>query len=130
MLRTPGGRETNVRWPAIVAGLAGGLLAGCMVGPDYVKPKVDAPSAYIYEPKQTAETANTEWWQQFGDPVLDKLIADALASNKNVKIAAANVEQAAGVLTQTRAPLYPQVNYQGDAARQRLSQNTAIPASS
>ncbi len=113
-----------------IAGLAGGLLAGCMMGPDYVKPKVDTPAAYIYEPKQTAETANTEWWKQFGDPVLDKLIADALASNKNVKIAAANVEQAAAVLTQTRAPLYPQVNYAGDAARQRFSQNTAIPAGS
>jgi outer membrane protein, multidrug efflux system len=129
MLLTPSGRKTDVRRSAI-AGLAGGILAGCMVGPDYVKPKVDAPSAYIYEPKQTAETANTEWWQQFGDPVLDKLIADSLASNKNVKIAAANVEQAAGVLTQTRSPLYPQVNYQGDAARQRQSQNTAIPAGS
>jgi multidrug efflux system outer membrane protein len=38
-----------------------------MVGPDYVKPKVEAPAAYIYEPKR-AETANTEWWKQFGDP--------------------------------------------------------------
>lgn len=113
-----------------IAGLAGGLLAGCMVGPDYVKPKVEAPTKYIYEPQQVAETANSQWWGQFDDPVLDQLIADALASNKNVKIAAANVEQAAGVLTQTRAPLYPQVNYQGDAARQRLSQNTAIPAGS
>ncbi len=62
--------------------------------------------------------------------MLDKLIADALANNKNVKIAAANVEQAAGVLTQTRSPLYPQINYAGDAARQRFSQNTAIPAGS
>ena len=113
-----------------IAGLAGGLLAGCMVGPDYVKPKVDTPAAYIYEPKQTAQTANTEWWKQFGDPVLDDLIAQALIHNYSVKIAAANVEQAAGVLTQTRAPLYPQANYGADAARQRFSQNTAIPAGS
>lgn len=113
-----------------IAGLAGGLLAGCMVGPDYVKPKVDTPAAYSYEPKQTAQTANTEWWKQFGDPVLDDLIAQALVHNYNVKIAAANVEQAAGVLTTTRSPLYPQVNYQGAAARQRLSQNTAIPVGS
>jgi outer membrane protein, multidrug efflux system len=113
-----------------LAGLAGGLLAGCMMGPDYVKPKVDTPAAYIYEPKQTAQTANTEWWKQFGDPVLDDLIAQALTHNYNVKIAAANVEQAAGVLTQTRAPLYPQVGYQGNAARQRLSEDTGIPISS
>ena len=111
----------------VCAALAGGLVAGCMVGPNYVKPKVETPSAYIYEPKQTAQTANTEWWKQFGDPVLDQLIAEALANNLNVKIAAANVEQAAGVLTQTRAPLYPQLNYQGLAARERFSQNTGIP---
>jgi len=111
-----------------IAGLVSALLAGCMVGPDYVKPKVDAPEKYIYESQQVAETANSQWWGQFDDPVLDQLIADALANNKNVKIAAANVEQAAGVLTTTRAPLYPQVNYQGNAARQRFSENTAIPA--
>jgi len=113
-----------------MAGLVSALLAGCMVGPDYVKPKVEAPTRYIYEPQQVAETANSQWWGQFDDPVLDQLIADALAGNKNVKIAAANVEQAAGVLSTTRAPLYPQVNYQGDAARQRFSQNTAIPIGS
>jgi outer membrane protein, multidrug efflux system len=113
-----------------IAGLVSALLAGCMVGPDYVKPKVEAPAKYIYDSEQAADTANSQWWGQFDDPVLDQLIADALANNKNVKIAAANVEAAAGVLTTTRAPLYPQVNYQGNAARQRLSQNTAIPASS
>ena len=113
-----------------IAGLLSALLAGCMVGPDYVKPKIESPAKYIYEPQQVAETANSQWWGQFDDPVLDQLIADALANNKNVKIAAANVEQAAGVLTTTRAPLYPQVNYQGNAARQRFSQSTAIPIGS
>ncbi len=117
-------------WRLAIAGLAGGLLVGCMVGPDYVKPKVETPTTYIYEPKDAAQTANTEWWKQFGDPVLDDLIAQALTHNYSVKIAAANVEQAAGVLTQTKAPLYPQINYSGDATRQRLSQNTAIPAGS
>ncbi|MGH8693029.1 MAG: efflux transporter outer membrane subunit [Burkholderiales bacterium] len=107
-----------------------GLLAGCMVGPDYHRPDIDTPAAYIYEPKEVADTANTEWWKQFDDPVLDQLIAEALANNKNVKIAAANVEQAAGVLTTTRSPLFPQFGYQADASRQRQSQNNAIPLAS
>jgi multidrug efflux system outer membrane protein len=98
-----------------------------MFGPDYRRPKVEVPNAYIYEPQQTAETANTAWWQQFGDPVLDQLITEAIANNKSVQIAAANVEQAAGLLTQTRSPLFPQVNYQGDAARQRATENGVIP---
>ena len=53
---------------------------------------------------EAAGTANTEWWKQFQDPVLDGLIAEALANNKNVKIAAANVEQAAGVLPRPARP--------------------------
>jgi multidrug efflux system outer membrane protein len=55
--------------------------------------------------------------------VLDSLIATALAGNKNIRIAAANVEQAAGVLQSTRSPLFPQIGYQGSAARDRFSQN-------
>lgn len=109
-----------------LAVLVCGLLSGCLVGPDYVKPKVDTPERYLYEPKEVADTANTEWWKQFGDPVLDELIADALANNRNVQIAAANVEQAAGIVTQVRAPLFPQFNYQGSAGRYRFSQGSTV----
>jgi multidrug efflux system outer membrane protein len=51
------------------------------------------------------------------------LIAEALASNRNVKIAAANVEQAAGVLQSTRSPLFPQFGYQALAGRDRFTEN-------
>lgn len=108
----------------IVASIACGLLAGCMIGPDYQRPDVAAPKAFQYEPKQAAATANVEWWKLFDDPVLDGLIGDALANNRTVKIAAANVEQAAGVLTSTRSPLFPQLNYGGSAGRERFAQGS------
>ena len=78
------------------------LASGCMVGPDYVRPPVDAPAAFRFEAARVAETADTEWWKQYGDPVLDRLIAQALEANRNVKIAAANVEAAAAIVTQTQ----------------------------
>lgn len=102
-------------------------LTGCMMGPDYRRPVVDIPQSFQYEDKDARDTVNTPWWQQFQDPVLDGLIAEALANNKSVKIAAANIEQAAGVLTQTRAPLFPQVSYAGSASRQRVSETNATP---
>jgi multidrug efflux system outer membrane protein len=102
-------------------------LAGCMMGPDYRRPAVEVPPSFRYEVKEARETANAAWWQQFDDPVLDGLIAEALANNKDVKIAAANVEQAAGVLTQVRAPLFPQISYDATAARLRFSEKTAVP---
>ncbi|MFO1414459.1 MAG: efflux transporter outer membrane subunit [Burkholderiales bacterium] len=107
--------------------LAVALLAGCTVGPDYTRPAVDAPAAFLYAPKDAADTANTMWWKQFGDPVLDQLIAEALAHNLNVKVAAANVEQAAGVLTQTRSALFPQVGYDASGGRARTSESSATP---
>jgi multidrug efflux system outer membrane protein len=94
-------------------------LAGCMVGPDYKRPPINTPPSYRYEVAEARDTANAPWWNQFDDPVLNGLIDEALAHNLNVKIAAANVEQAAAVLTQVRAPLYPQAGYTGTAAGQR-----------
>ena len=106
------------------------LLTGCMLGPDYRRPAVDVMPSYRFEDNETRDTANTDWWKEFQDPVLDSLIAEALANNKNVKIAAANIDQAAGVLMQTRAPLFPQVNYSGSGSRQRVSEHERrLPAS-
>lgn len=102
-------------------------LAGCMVGPDYRRPTVDAPQAFRYQETDAAGAANAAWWKQFDDPVLDGLIAEALAGNKDVKIAAAKIEQASGYLTQTRAPLFPQLGYNAGGGRQRSSELEAAP---
>ncbi len=103
------------------------ILAGCMMGPDYVRPKTDVPAAFLYEEKEVRDTVNTKWWRQFQDPVLDSLIAEAVLNNKNVKIAAANIEEAAAVLTQTRSPLFPQVGYSGSATKERATELGATP---
>lgn len=97
------------------------LLAGCAVGPDYRRPDLDVPEAYCYAPQEAENIINTAWWHQFQDPTLDGLIAEALTGNKNVKIAAANVEQAEAVLMQVRAPLFPQFGYTGSDTRERPS---------
>lgn len=103
------------------------VFAGCTVGPDYVRPKIDVPKAYRFADKEAQDTANTAWWRQFGDPELDALIAEALLNNKDVQIAAANVQKAAGVLTQTRSPLFPQIGYSGSGSKQRSSEDNATP---
>ena len=106
------------------------ILAGCMIGPNYQRPVVNKPDSFRYAVKEVQDTSNLSWWQQLQDPVLDGLINEALANNKNVKIAASNIEQAAGILAQVRSPLFPQVSYGGSAARQRGSEMnaTTIPS--
>ena len=101
-------------------------IAACTMGPDYKRPALEAPPVFRYEIATARDTANAAWWKQFGDPMLDSLIDEALARNLNVKIAAANVEQAAAVLTQVRSPLYPQASYGASTSGTR--QNEKIGA--
>ena len=103
----------------IAAALFALLAGGCMVGPDYVRPPVDAPSAWRLEEKDARDLANTAWWPQFGDPVLDALVDEALRANKDLLIASARVDEYAGRYGLTRAQLFPQAGFGADARRQR-----------
>lgn len=96
-------------------------LSGCLLGPDYVRPTVPTPATFRFETTEAAEVANAMWWEQFKDPVLNDLIAAALADNNDVKIAAARVDQFLGQFVTTRSALFPQINAGFDASRQRVS---------
>jgi multidrug efflux system outer membrane protein len=94
----------------VVALVFSGLgSSGCTVGPDYVRPEIGAPQKFRFAEAETRALANTTWWQQFDDPVLDELIRTALADNLDVRIAAARVEEFYGALGATRAGAFPQV---------------------
>jgi multidrug efflux system outer membrane protein len=90
----------------ILGWLAGAIVvAGCTVGPDFVKPAVDAPPAWRIDEAQAADAANTRWWEQFDDPVLTGLVATALRDNRDLVIAAARVDAFIGTLATTRNSL-------------------------
>ncbi len=101
--------------------LVAAALAGCTVGPDYVRPVVDTPTAWRIDYPKAAEVANTRWWEQFGDPVLNSLIETALRENRDVRIAAARVDQFAGALMSVRSQSLPQLGYGADASRAQAS---------
>ena len=69
-------------------------LGGCAVGPDYARPAVEVPAAYRQSIAPAQDVSDAAWWKQFGDPVLDSLIAEAIAGNYSLKIALANVVSA------------------------------------
>jgi multidrug efflux system outer membrane protein len=96
-------------------------LAGCTVGPDYVRPTVESPPAWRIDYPKAAEVANLKWWEQFGDPVLDQLVETALRNNRDLLIAAARVDQFNGALTAIGSQFYPQIGYGADATRARAS---------
>ena len=110
-----------------VAAAVCALVAGCAVGPDYVRPANDVPAQWRIDFPKAADVANTRWWEQFGDPVLNRLIEEALRGNLDVLSAAARVDQFIGALTTTRAQFYPQIGYSADAGRSRSSRVGAPP---
>ena len=102
------------------------LVSGCMVGPDYVRPPLDAPAGWRLSEQDASDLANTAWWEQFGDPVLNDLVITALRENKDLMIAAARVEQFAGNYGFVRSALFPQLSVSADARRQRDSSAFAV----
>jgi len=108
--------------------LAAALLAlsasGCMVGPDYVRPTIETPAAWRLSDESARDLANSRWWQQFDDPVLDELVETALRENKDLRIATARIEEFAGRYGIVRAPLFPQIGATYEAAKQRGSSTT------
>lgn len=104
-------------WTLII--LAATLMAGCEVGPNYHRPKVEIPTAIrglaATEQAQTqaASYADLPWWQVFQDRQLQELVRTALKQNYDVQTAAERINAARAQLGITRSNQFPQV--QGDA---------------
>ena len=84
-------------------------LSACAMGPDYKRPIITTPQAWRMEDKEAADLANTTWWEQFKDPVLNDLIGICLKENTDLRIAAARVEEYVGRYWAGRSPLFPQI---------------------
>ena len=110
---------------ALACALAVFALSGCLLGPNYSRPPLDVPATYRFPDNYAADVANTGWWKQFDDPVLNDLITTALANNNDVKVAAARVDQFLGQFVTTRAALLPQINAGADSGRQRISTSSS-----
>ncbi len=108
-----------------VATLASGLIAGCMVGPNYHRPAIQTPTAYrdlSENPQvqaQAASYADLPWWQVFQDPVLQDLIRTTLKQNYNLQTATEKITYARAQLMVTRSSQLPQVNATGVATDER-----------
>ena len=100
------------------------LLSGCMVGPDYQRPAVDMPAAYLEPAATDPSIANLPWWELFNDPNLVLLIKEALANNQDLGIAVSRIDEAAANLGIVRANQFPFVDAQGSAGRLQQSENT------
>lgn len=97
------------------------LLSGCMVGPDYHRPKLEVPANWQNAPLSQESLANLPWWELFSDPELQGLIRVALEQNKNLRLAAARVEEFRANVGVVRSNQFPQIQATASAAPTRVS---------
>jgi multidrug efflux system outer membrane protein len=95
------------------------VLTGCLVGPNYKRPIIPAPTQFRAGEPQPGPVSlgDVKWFDLFQDERLRDLIAESLRVNYDIRIAAQRVLQAEGQLSATRSALFPQLNAQGGAAR-------------
>lgn len=104
-------------------------LTGCVVGPKYHQPAVEAPPAYRevgdWKPAQpNDQNLGGDWWRIFQDPQLDALEQQVNVSNQNLKAASAQFQQARAALRYYRADYYPTVTAGPSATRTLVSANS------
>jgi len=117
-------------------------LAGCTVGPDFVRPDVAANAGYSREKLTSTAQADIEaggaaqrliegmdipgqWWTLFRSPALNELVEEALQANPDVSAAQAALRQANELVYADQASLFPSVTGNVQKAREKISGVTA-----
>jgi NodT family efflux transporter outer membrane factor (OMF) lipoprotein len=107
-------------------------LAGCTVGPNFLRPKLALPPQFTERPASPADIALTDaeltrWWTAFNDPVLDSLIQQAIAGNIDLQIARQHLIEAREARIETAAGALPTVDFGAEAQRSRASTTVEYP---
>lgn len=105
-------------------------LASCAVGPNYKKPETLAAQTFasaepaVYSPEQ----AQVQFWKQFDDETLDKLVDDALNANHDLRIAVGRLAEARAARHQSLYDLGPTVTARGGHQTQKVPEvQSGIP---
>ena len=108
------------------------LLQGCVIGPKYNRPTVQAPGTYkevtpddlkkmdgwkVAQPQDSA--LHGKWWETFGDPQLNALEEQVNISNQNVAAAFASFMAARALVREARAQYFPTLGVGASIVRQR-----------
>ena len=110
------------------------MLSACAVGPDYQRPApLPATDARLQEatgPAVAPDPVPGQWWRLFNDPLLDRLVEEALAHNNDLRAASANLQRARALLREAGAARLPttDVGAQGGYQQIGTAGSPQIPA--
>ena len=99
----------DLRLSGLLIGSAAALLGACTLEPHYHRPGSPVPALPEGAQGGTA-AADIGWHEFFPDPQLQRLIALALANNRDLRVAALSVQSAQALYRIQRAQLLPTVD--------------------
>lgn len=106
-------------------------LAACAAGPDYRPPATPtgaaAPFTGAAYPAVSTAAAQDRWWTLYDDPLLNRMVDDALAANTDIRVAVARIERARASLRGARSDRLPQTGVDASASYSRTSQVQSLP---
>jgi NodT family efflux transporter outer membrane factor (OMF) lipoprotein len=125
-------RISKIGYFTVVAAV---MLGGCARLPIGVHPvaqvvepaKLDPGSAIDAEKKHSVPWPSQEWWKVYGDPQLDRLIAEAVAGNPTMHIAQSRIAISKAVGGIARSALMPTVQTEASFTREQFTQHYFIP---
>ncbi len=101
-------------------------MAGCTVGPDYVRPAAPLAPSFIHAAAIDTRHADANWWRSFDDPLVVALVDRAIANNTDLAQARARIEQSRAAARSAGAALLPALGATGAATTLSQSRDTAI----
>jgi len=107
-------------------------VTGCVMAPKYTRPEPPIPEKWPRGPAYKEATAapkawELDWRKFFTDKRLRKIVEMALKNNRDLKLAALNVEHARALYGVQRAELFPALNAVGTGSKQRSSADFTAP---
>jgi multidrug efflux system outer membrane protein len=113
----------------MLVGAAAAALSACAVGPNYQRPVTPVPPQFanLGQPGFNGADVEAKFWTVFNDPRLDRLVNDALAANKDLQRARANLRASRAARRLAGFDLFPTVTAAGSYTHTRESRNQ-LPA--
>jgi len=109
------------------------LLSGCAVGPNYETPKTETPAQFSKttavsesDAVYAADAPIAQFWSVFNDSMLNNLVAQALTTNHDVKIAAANLNAARALRSGAQYDQLPVVTARASREKSRQSADETV----
>ena len=105
-------------------------LAACMVGPDHVRPTLAVPGQFVSNDANPVAVApqpdpDADFWNAFDDPMLTRLVDEALVANYDLRIALTRFDRANALLRGSRFDYLPTVTATAEGSDSRVSADQA-----